>query len=77
VLHWNEPRRWKSPPDRPGRAEPIGTIGVIEHDGGGVREGVLCEGSDHSGGAYHDALPRLKPLCEKSLECVEVVDQLP
>ena len=72
----HEPSRWKLIPDRPRGAEPIGTIGVIEHDSGGLREWVQCAGTSHRGGAYHDAPPRLKPLCEERSECVEMVDQL-
>ena len=72
----NEPNCGILTPDRPGGAEPIGTIGVIENDCGGSREGVLCARISHRGGAYHDALLRLKRLCEERSECVEMVDQL-
>ena len=72
----NEPSRGILIPDRPSGAEPIGTFGVIEHDGGGLREGVLCAGISHRDGAYHDAPLRLKRLCEERSECVEMVDQL-
>ena len=76
MLDGNEPSRWKLIPDRPCGAEPIGAIGVIEHDGGGLRERVLCAGASHRGRAYHDALPRLKRLCEERSKSVEMVDQL-
>ncbi len=72
----NEPRRRKLIPDRPGGAKPIGTIGVIEHDCGGLREWVLYAGTGHRGGAYHDAQPRLKRLYAERSEGVEMVDQL-
>ena len=72
----NEPSRWKLIPDRPSGAEPIGTFGVIEHDGGRLREWVLCAGTSHCGGAYHDAAPRLKRLREKQSEGVEMVNHL-
>ena len=72
----NEPSRWKLIPDRPCGAESIGTIGMIEHDCGRLREWVLCAGTGHRAGAYHDAPARLKRLCEERSECVEMVDQL-
>src|SRR6267143_1251568 len=77
VFDWNEPSRWKVIPDRPSGAEPIGTFVVIEHDGGGLRKLVPYAGTSHRGGAYHDAAPRLKRLCEERSEGVEMVDQLP
>ena len=70
----NEPSRWKLIPDCPSGAEPIGAFGVIEHDGGGLREWVLYAGASHCRGAYHDAAPRLKRLYW--LDGVEMVDQL-
>ena len=60
----NEPGRWKLIPYRPSGAESIGTFGVIEHDGRGLREWVLYAGTSHCRGAYHDAALRLKCLCE-------------
>jgi hypothetical protein len=76
VLDGNEPSRWELIPDRPGGAEPISAIGVIQHDGGGLRERVLCAEASHCGRAYHDAPPRLKRLCEERSESIEMVDQL-
>src|SRR4029079_5369881 len=76
VLDGNETSRWELIPDRPGGAEPISAIGVIQHDGGGIRERVLWAETRHCGRAYHDAPPRLKRLCEQRSESVEMVDQL-
>lgn len=76
MFHGNEPSRWKSIPDRPSGAESIGTFVVIEHDGGRFREWMLYTKTGHCGGAYHDALTRLKRLCEEQSEAVEMVDQL-
>ncbi len=70
----NEPSRWKLAPDCPSGAEPIGAFGVIEHDGGGLREWMLYAETSHCRGAYHDAASRLKRLYW--LEGVEMVDQL-
>ena len=49
MFHGNKLSRWKFPPDCPGGTEPIGTFGVIEHDGGGGGEWVLCAGTGHRG----------------------------
>lgn len=61
----NEPSRGESIPNRPGGAKPIGTFGVIEDDRGGTGKWVLCAGTSHRSGAYHDGLLRLKSLCAK------------
>jgi len=76
VFDGNKASRWKLIPDRPSGSEPIGTFRVIEHDGGRLREWVLCAGASHRRGAYHDAAPRLKRLCDERSEGVEMVDQL-
>ena len=76
MLDGNEPNRGKLIPQRPRGTESIGTFGMIQHDGGRLREWVLCAGTSHCSRAYHDALLRLKLLCEERSERVEMVDQL-
>ena len=76
MLDGNEPSRGKLIPQCPRGAESIGTFGMIQYDSGRLRKWVLCAGTSHRGRAYHDAPPRLKPLCKERSERVEMVDEL-